>query len=306
MINKPDISIIIVNYNVKDLLLKCITSIYHFTLNESFEIIVIDNNSNDGSHGALLDKYPDVKLIQNNWNAGFPAANNQGIKLATGNFIFLLNPDTELIEDSIAVLRKFLSKQNAEVGIVTPQLLNSDCSIQRSIFRFPRIRYILAEMLYLDGLAKSKYYSEKDLQTCFEVDSASGAALFFKKELIDKIGMLNEKLFWIEDVDFCFRANKNGYKTLYVPLTRIIHHSGQSAVKNYNVSISNQVFNKIKFYKVHGTGIQVSFIYIISILNVIARTIIFSLLSVFRKIYFRKAKAYGYTLIKLLNTLSSL
>ena len=291
----PDVSIIIVNYNVKELLLKCLGSIYKTKANLLIEVIVVDNSSVDGSVDSVRNQFSDVVVIANTHNAGFPHANNQALRLAKGEYVFLLNPDTELIEDSVSILKKFLeTSDNAEIA--APKLLNSDRSLQRSIFRFPRIWFIIAEMFYLESLTGSKYYSEMDLNTIFEVDSASGAALFFRKSLIDRIGFLNEKLFWIEDIDFCFRTKKSGGKVFYVPLTSIIHHSGQSAKKNYNVSISNQIINKIKFYKVHRTAAGLFIVQCISFINVIIRIIIFGVLSPFKEVYSLKMKAYVYTL----------
>ncbi len=291
---KPEVSIIIVNYNVEELLLKCLFSIYNTKGNLDIEVFVVDNASDDNSVDSIEKKFPQVIILDNKFNVGFPAANNQALQLAKGEFIFLLNPDTELIEDSISILKTFL-ESSKEMNIATPQLLNTDGSIQRSVFRFPRLRYIIAEMLYLEPFSKSKYYLEKNFNSIFEVDSASGAALFFRKKLIDKIGLLNEKLFWIEDIDFCFRTIKSGGNVFYVPLTRIIHHSGQSAMKNYNISISNQVINKIKFYKVHGNSFELFFVHFISISNVLIRFFIFFILSPFNRIYSLKMRAYMYT-----------
>lgn len=220
------------------------------------------------------------------------------MRIAKGEYIFLLNPDTELIQDSISILQSFL-KSNKNISIVAPLLLNSDKTIQRSLFRFPEIRYILFENLYLNFLTSSKYYEDKDLQTGFEIDSASGAALFFHRELIEKIGMLNEKLFWIEDVDFCYRNVLNGGKNYYLPDTKIIHHSGQSAKKNYDVSISNQVTNKIRFYYLYKSSFALFIVYFISIANVLIRLIVFGLLAPFKKIYFLKMRAYLFTIPKL-------
>ena len=291
----PDVSIIIVNYNVKELLLKCLGSIYKTKGNLLIEIIVVDNSSSDGSVDAVRNQFSEVVLIANTYNAGFPAANNQALRIAKGNYIFLLNPDTELIEDSISILKNFL-ETSSNAAIAAPKLLNSDRSVQRSIFRFPRIWFIITEMFYLESMSRSKYYSEMDLNTIFEVDSASGAALFFRKSLLDKIGFLNEKLFWIEDIDFCYRTKISGGKVFYVPSTSIVHHSGQSAKKNYNVSIYNQVINKIKFYKVHRKSTGLFIVQCISFINVIMRIIIFGLLSPFKKVYSLKMKAYVYTL----------
>src|SRR5205085_9045237 len=142
MTQAPEISIIIVSYNVKDLLFKCIASIKKF-VSSSFEIIVIDNHSADDTAANVTRQFPEVKLIANNYNAGFPEANNQGLRKAKGNYIFLLNPDTELLEDSVSVLRKYLDSME-KAGVVAPKLLNSDGSVQDSIFRFPKLSFIVA------------------------------------------------------------------------------------------------------------------------------------------------------------------
>lgn len=291
----PNVSIIIVNYNVKDLLEACLASIYKFTVGCSFEIIVIDNNSSDESVLAVKKIFPDVILIENGNNAGFPEANNQGMRIAKGEFIFLLNPDTELLEDSLTILMDYL-RNNPDVTLLAPKLLNADRTVQRSIYRFPRLKYLLAEMFYLESLTQDKYYSEKNTDNVFEVESAAGAALFCRRELINRIGVLNPSLFWIEDIDYCYRIAKAGGKVVYFPNTKIIHYSGQSAKKNYNVSISNQIINKIKFYKIHKLKIELFLVYLLSLSNVIMRLLIFSVLAPFRKIYFLKMKAYWFTL----------
>ena len=291
----PSVTIIIVNYNVKDLLVACLYSIYKYTIGCSYEIIVVDNNSVDESVVVVKEKFPNVILLQNKTNAGFPEANNQGMRISKGEFILLLNPDTELIEDSIAILLNF-SRENPNVTLIAPKLLNADRTVQRSIYRFPRLKYLLAEMFYLEFLTPDKYYAEKNTNTIFEVESAAGAALFFRKELIKTIGMLNARLFWIEDIDFCYRIAKAGGKVVYLPTTEIVHYSGQSAKRNFNVSISNQVINKIKFFKIHKSGIKLFFVYLLSLSNVIMRLILFTFLAPFGKIYFLKMKAYWFTL----------
>jgi N-acetylglucosaminyl-diphospho-decaprenol L-rhamnosyltransferase len=304
MTQAPEISIIIVSYNVKDLLFKCIASIKKF-VSSSFEIIVIDNHSADDTAANVTRQFPEVKLIANNYNAGFPEANNQGLRKAKGNYIFLLNPDTELLEDSVSVLRKYLDSME-KAGVVAPKLLNSDGGVQDSIFRFPKLSFIVAEMFYLKSLVKKKYYRDKSTVGILEIDSASGAALFFRKSLLDKIGYLNPKLFWIEDIDFCFRVKESGLKTFYVPETRLIHHSGQSAKTNYNISISNQVINKIKYFKVHGRPYELILIYLLSLINVLMRIVIFGLISMFGGKYFLKMKAYIFTLPKIFSATKGL
>ena len=296
-----DISIVIINYNVKDLVIQALKSIYSFTPNTiSFEVIVIDNQSKDGSQTAIAQQFPQVILVNNDYNAGFPAANNQGFRMAKGEYIFMLNPDTEFIEDSLSKLLQFL-KTHSAYSLIAPQLLNSDRSHQLSTWRYPSIASIVGEMFWLNFLTLKKNYSGQNFNEKFEAESYSGAALFFRKSLLDEIGMLDETMFWIEDIDFCYRLNKAGHKMCYVPETQIIHHSGQSAKKNYNISISNQVYNKIKFFKKHYTPFSTFIVKCISAMYCIVRFVGFSFLSPFKEMYFLKAQAYLYTLKRVFN-----
>lgn len=296
-----DISIVIINYNVKDLILQALKSIYaHTPKSIAFEVIVIDNQSKDGSPEAIAAAFPQVILVKNTYNAGFPAANNQGFRLAKGEYIFMLNPDTEFIEDTLSTLLAFM-RSHPVYALVAPKLLNSDRSHQLSTWRFPSIRSIIGELFWLPFLTLQKNYYGQDFNVPFEAQSFSGAALFFHRSVFDSIGMLDESMFWIEDIDFCYRLEQAGMKKSFVPQTAIIHHSGQSAKKNYNISLSNQVYNKIKFFRKHYSVSGTVFIKCISALYCIVRFTVFSLLSPFNRIYFLKAQAYLYTLKRVFN-----
>jgi GT2 family glycosyltransferase len=295
------VSIVIVNYNVKDLILTCIRSLYQFCDSTGdLEIIVIDNQSIDGSCQAIRTEFPDVILMENSENEGFPKANNQGFSIAKGDYIFMLNPDTEFQENSIEKLRQFL-EDNKSVGVVAPGLLNTDGSHQSSVWRYPSLFSIFCEFHYLTSLLKRKNYLDKDFTKQFEAESFSGAAIFFRKSVLDKIGNLDETMFWIEDVEFCYRAVQNGIKCVYFPETKIIHHIGQSAKKNYTISISNQVFNKIKFFNKHHSNFLAKLVILLSFLHVVQKSIVFGILSPFNVVYKRKASAYRYTIFKVFN-----
>jgi GT2 family glycosyltransferase len=295
------VSIVIVNYNVKDLILTCIRSLYQFCdKTGDLEIIVVDNQSIDGSCQAISTEFPDVILIENSENEGFPKANNQGFSIAKGDYIFMLNPDTEFQENSIEKLRQFL-EDNKTVGIVAPGLLNTDGTHQSSVWRYPSLFSIFCEFHYLTSLLKRKNYLDKDFTTQFEAESFSGAAIFFRKTVLDKIGNLDESMFWIEDVEFCYRAVQKGIKCVYFPETKIIHHIGQSAKKNYTISISNQVFNKIKFFNKHHSNFSAKLVILLSFLHVVQKSIVFGILSPFNVVYKRKASAYRYTIFKVFN-----
>jgi N-acetylglucosaminyl-diphospho-decaprenol L-rhamnosyltransferase len=295
------VSIVIVNYNVKELILKCLYSIDKYSSNrEEMEIIVVDNNSSDDSVSEIKRTFPDVIVIENKTNDGFPIANNQAFKIAKGEFIFMLNPDTELLNDGILQLSAFLD-ENPNIAMVAPKLFNTDRSLQKSFWRFPKLKYIIAEDYYLKPLIKEKYYEDKDINNMFEVESVSGAAMFFRRTLFDSIGMLDEKLFWIEDIDYCYRIVKNNNKIVYLPSIQIVHHIGQSAKKNYNISISNQIYNKIKFFDKHYSKTKTILLKYHNFIFVLFKIITFGILSPFKKMYFLKTKAYIYTLRRVFN-----
>lgn len=298
---KPDVSIVIVNYNVKELILKCLQSIEKYTSkNVKLEIIVVDNSSSDDSVSAIKKTFPEVIVVENNVNIGFPIANNQAFKIATGKYIFMLNPDTELLDDAISQLINFM-EENESVALAAPRLLNTDGSLQHSFWRFPKIRYVIADNFYLKKLIKSKYYKDKNINETLEVESVSGAAMFFRKSLFDSIGFLDETLFWIEDIDFCYRIVKSNMKIFYIPSIKIVHHIGQSAKKNYNISISNQIYNKIKFFNKHHSKTETMILKLHNFNFVILKIIAFGVLSPFKKMYYLKAKAYIYTLRRVFN-----
>lgn len=295
-LKQPDISVVIVNYNVKDLVLVALSTLYKYADPElKLEVIVVDNNSSDDSLDEISTNFPEVLIIANKFNAGFPAANNQAFYIAKGRYIFMLNPDTEFLDGSINKMFHYM-EEHADVSLLGPKLLNTDRSLQQSFWRFPRISYLIAETLYLRPLVRSKFYRDKDYSKPFEAESFSGAAILFRRAVFDQIGYLDESLFWIEEIDYCYRAVAAGLKLIYYPDAVIVHHVGQSAKKNYNISICNQVVNKIKFYKKYHPGIQWLFVVLLSLVHVLAKLIVFGILSPFKRIYLLKAKAYWNTL----------
>ena len=293
MIEEKDISIIIVSYNVKDLLCKCISSIITSACNLNYEIIVIDNDSKDGSATAIRSQFPQATIIENKFNAGFSAANNQGMSIAKGQYIFLLNPDTEITGDALQQLKKYLEEHN-DCAIVAPQLINPDKSIQLSVWKNHRVIDLVIETFYLHKFFSTINYPIQKLHTTFEGKTLSGAALFFRRSLMDKIGMLDENLFWMEDIDFCYRAQKQG-AIMYLHSAQIIHHSGQSQKKNYGMSISNQLISKLKYFKKHSNTISVLTATISCFIFIITRIAAFGVLTPLNPIYKLKAQAYIYT-----------
>jgi GT2 family glycosyltransferase len=227
-----DISVIIVSWNVRDLLKKCLESIFRHTQDVAFEVIMVDNASTDGTLEMLKHYFPNVKLIANQKNLGFAKANNIGIREAQGEYILLLNPDTEFIENSLEkVVQKMESDEN--IGVLGCRILNSDKSLQPSVRRFPTLASQLIILLKLHRLFPSllNNYLAKDFDYSKEAEAVQVMGAFFcvSRTVFEQIGLLDEEYFiWFEEVDFCRRAKKVGYKVIYCPEISIIHHSGQS------------------------------------------------------------------------------
>jgi len=222
---KVDLSIIIVSYNTKNLTLQCIKSIEKYPPKIKYEIIVIDNGSQDGSVDVLT-KIKNIKLIKNKTNLGFAKANNIGIKASSGNNILLLNSDTQVTKSAIQKLYDFaVNTDNA--GVVGSKLLNPDKSVQSSVF--PEQSLLNAFKAYWLGKKKTfeKYAPSGDLPV--KVNSIVGAVFFITQKALKKVGKLNEKYFmYFEDFDFCREVEKRGLGVYYLPDSEIIHHHGAS------------------------------------------------------------------------------
>ncbi len=269
-----DISIIIVNWKVKPLLKKCLDSILKYQEDLSLEIFVIDNNSKDGSLEMIKDHYPQVKLISLESNQGFAKANNLGLREGEGKYFLLLNPDTEIREGFFKKVIKYLDKHTA-IGILGPQILNPDQTIQESVRRFPTFFSQVLVLLKLKNILNNnkflKHYLEKsfDYHKIQNVDQVMGAAFFIRRAVLNKIGFLDEKFFtWFEEVDYCQRAKKHGFIIKYFPEVSIIHQGGSSFQKQ--LAFQNQkIFNKslLYYFKKHKSFLEYFFLLLLIPLN---------------------------------------
>ena len=238
-----DLSILIVNWNVKDLLSDCLRSIFEHTNNLNFEVIVVDNNSPDQAevNKMMRENFPQVKYIPNHKNLGFAKANNQAMVLAQGQFILLMNPDTELRENSLLRVVNFV-KENEEIGICGCKILNSDHTIQPSVRSFPTLASQVLIMLklhhFLAGQKVLRQYFLKDFDynKPQEVDQVRGAFFLIRKKVIDKIGLLDDGYWiWFEEVDYCRRAKDVSWQVFYLPTAEVFHHWGQSFQKQERI-----------------------------------------------------------------------
>jgi GT2 family glycosyltransferase len=228
------ISVIVVSWNVAKLLNVCLQTLRRDLENIESEVFVVDNASADGSAAMVAADHPWVKLIANDKNLGFAAANNQALKLSRGDYILLLNPDTELVAGAIPELVSFL-ESHPQAGIVAPQLVNSDGSIQRSCRAFPTFLGMLYELLGLSrlfpnnplfGSYKMLDFNHDQLR---EVDQPEGACLLLRRAVIEQVGILDEGYFMLfEEVDWCYRIKQAGFQIWFDPEAHVVHHYGQS------------------------------------------------------------------------------
>lgn len=237
-----DLSIIIVNWNTKKLLLDCLASVYETVKSISIEIWVIDNASADGSVEAVKRFYPEVKIIQNRKNLGFATANNQAFKRMSGRYALLLNTDAMLTKGAINDFYGFM-ENNPDAGMACGQLLNPDGSKQHSFANFPGLPSLLFGEALLERLFPNRYPSKRNTGLSpIEVDSCIGACIMVREKVIQKVGLLDESFFFFfEETDWARRMKQAGWKVCMVPSAQIYHIQGQS--------VGHNVRSRILFYR---------------------------------------------------------
>lgn len=238
---KPDLSIIIVNFNTVEFLVNCLASIHASDWKGSKEVLVVDNASSDGNIDSVKKSFPEVKLIINNSNRGFSKANNQAIKEARGKYILLLNPDTILDRNSISGMLDFMDK-NPTVSLSTcrvelpngklddachrgfPTPWNAFCHFSGISALFPK-----------SGLLNGYHLGYCNMDKAHEIDSCTGAFMLIRKSAGDRVGWLDEDYFWYgEDLDFCYRIKQADLRIYYNPEVKIKHYKGVASgiIKN--------------------------------------------------------------------------
>jgi hypothetical protein len=233
-LTEVDCSVCIVTYQSAAFLRGCLRSLYESAPRSSFEVVVVDNGSDDGVQAMLGREFPSVHLIQNLKNEGYTRPMNQALRAGRGAFLLQLNPDTIVLPQALDQLVASL-RSHPEVGIVGPKVLNRDGTLQMPCRRGePRP---LAVIAYFTGLArlfpKSRRlggyllnYLEEDQPA--EVAGVSGSCMLIRREVVDQIGYLDERYFaYQEDADYCFRARQAGWKVMYFPEAQIVHFGGQ-------------------------------------------------------------------------------
>lgn len=253
------LSIIILSYNTKDLLENCLESIRKYTHGLEFEIIMVDNGSKDGSVEEVKKfKMQNLKLkiIENKTNLGFAGGNNVGIRKALGEYILLLNSDTFLKDNALLKMVKLLDSR-PDISVLGPRLLNQDGSFQASVGRFPTLPVVFW-MLFKEHFGGSEYVRLSPKERG-EVDWVMGAALMARKEVFEKVGLLDEKIFmYMEEVEWCYRVKRAGFKVYFYPEAEIIHLWQRSSRTGRKDPILNIYRGLIYFYRKHKSPAELS------------------------------------------------
>jgi hypothetical protein len=231
-----DLSIVVVNWNVRELLRRCLSSVYRAAgASLELEVIVVDNASTDGSVAMLGEGFPQVHLIANDENLGFTKGNNQAIAQSQGRYVLLLNPDTEVVGDALSTMVQYL-EAHPRVGVLGPQLLNPDGSVQSSRRRFPTLATAFLESTVLqqwfphNRVLEHYYIRDRGDDEVQEVDWVVGACLLARRQAIEQAGLLDEGFFmYSEEMDWCRRFKEQGWQAVYLPKAQVIHHEAKSS-----------------------------------------------------------------------------
>ena len=255
------LSIIIVNWKVREFLGQCLNSIFSLLKSRKIEVIVVDNNSQDGSVEMVQREFPQIRLIENKENVGFGRASNQGIRIAQGRYLFILNPDTQVGPHTLQNIMDFMDS-NPKVGIGGCYVYYPDGKPQSSFYKFPTLLSYFSRMLSIfrilpiNRLTRKFFWEYKDNDISGTVDRVLGGAMVLRKETVEQIGVFDEAYFmYAEELDLCYRARQKGWEVSTIPDTEIIHYHLQSGLQNirtitFHSFKSDFIFFK-KFYPIH-------------------------------------------------------
>jgi GT2 family glycosyltransferase len=246
-----DVSIVIVNWNACNYLRDCVGSIIEQT-KASFEVIVVDNASSDGSQAMLETEFPGVRTILNSANRGFAAGNNQGIKVARGRYVLLLNPDTLILDGAIDTCVAYADTLK-DVGVLGCQVLEDETTIQKTCFKFPSPLNILLNALGLTakfpksrffGRAKMGWWDRRDER---EVDVVSGMFMLVRRQALERVGPMDERYFmFAEEADWCYRFWRMGWRCLFTPRARIMHLEGGGRSTQRSPAVSTKMYVQLQ------------------------------------------------------------
>ncbi len=235
--SQPTVSVVIVNWNTREILRDCLRTVYEQTKDVEFEVIVVDNASADGSADMIRTVFPQVLLLVNSANRGFAAANNQGMAAARGRYVLLLNSDTLVLDGAIDKMVRF-AEAHPEAAATACRVLNSDRTWQPTCFLFPSALNLLIAALYVNKLFPRSRLWGRERMTWWDgldarvVEVVAGCFILVRRDVIERVGVLDESYFMYgEEADWCYRFRKAGWNVLFTPAAQIVHLGGVSSAQ---------------------------------------------------------------------------
>lgn len=262
----PDVSVIVVNWNLRELLRSCLESVRRHAGGLAVEIIVVDNASRDGSSGMVAREFPETTVIGNLENAGFARASNQGMAAARGRYFFLLNNDATLFEGALPLMVAYMDS-HLGAGACGPRVVNGDGTLQAfSKGYYPSIPRILGHF-FLPGRLQHPggkalgLYEFEDRMEMRQFDWLSGCALMVRRQAAEETGFLDAAVFmYCEDIDWCYRMKRSGWSAIYLPEARVVHLGGQSMKMQQGAAVGSHASGLAAFYaRYHGAGASLVF-----------------------------------------------
>lgn len=258
MSTSVDISVVILSWNDQNYMEECLQSLMHSTKSRTLEIIVVDNASTDGTPDIVAAKFPSVKLIRNRENLGFPKGNNIGMQASRGKYVFLLNSDVKVLDGCMDALADYLDV-HPDIGMIGPRILNRDMTHQSSCRRYPTLWNNFCMMSGLSSAFKeSRFFSGEHMfyfkgDRLMDVDVLVGCFWAVRREALDEFGMLDEGFFmYAEDLDWCLRCKKAGWRVVFYPDAESIHYRGGSSAKKDPVWLAlTQQRSVLRYWKKH-------------------------------------------------------
>ncbi len=277
-----DLSIVIVTWNAREVLMPAIESIYREVRGISCEVIVSDNDSNDGSADAVEKAFPDARVLRNARNLGFAGGNNVGLKEVRGRYTVLLNSDTITHGGAFERMVAYMDA-HPEVGACGPQLLNPDGSKQNCVHNFPSLVTELLNVSLLRILFPEKYPSKRqDYAAPVEVDAVLGACLLLRREVLEKVGLMDaDYFFFLEETDWCARIKEAGWKVMHIPDAKITHLFGESTKKKVPAETRIEYLRSLyRFFRKNRGRAQEAAVIAIRLVKLAINTLLYSVLTV--------------------------
>jgi GT2 family glycosyltransferase len=271
-----DLSILIVNWNTRDLLADCLASIAANAPTYSYEIIVVDNASADNSPTMVKERFPSVILIENSANPGFAQANNQAIARSRGRYVLLLNPDTVVLPGALDTLVDFMDR-HPKAGAAGSRLFAADGSLQISCYPFPTLFRELWRLFHLDAVHPLAVYDMNNwsLDAPREIEAIQGSCFLLRRETLDQVGLLDGEFFmYSEEVDLCLRVRRGGWSLYWVPQARVIHYGGQSSKLVADEMFLQLYRGKVQYFRKHARPIVVGLYKLVLLAAASARIVV--------------------------------